>query len=869
MNPLPQRIIRVLFNIVVKGGRTSAWIRGPLIAGFVLLLGWALIAQREIVDVVEIGADNRALLPKGKEADGIPGDFILRNNKVHALISGTQPMRRANMRTENNFVTQGCLYDLDLRGANNDQITAFRPGNAGGEVSWVRVVDGLPRGAAAIESVRTAAKGGGLYTRHEYRLEQDWQHILVSSTYRNESMTPKKITPAPAWRGFEDTKEWLADGVHIGNSNDPFDKRAYAWGVAPGSAQLDGEVMLQPRERKQFQVVLAVADSPLAAYGLVAAIGGQSGEISGSVLDPSGAPAVQASLIVPIHGQALPHYPDAKGHFSFRLPAGQYQLAMEDLGRERLEKTINVKSGLSTKLDLAVSNAAAVRVDIRDERGNPSPGKVQFIGEEGTKTPNLGTDYRVHGGNHQYQTHDGQFTQQVPPGKYLLRITRGPEFDLVERHVNVAKAETVRVEAVLKRTVNTLGWVSTDFHAHSTPSGDNYCGTDDRIISFVAENIEFAPTTEHNRIYDWQPNIDRLGLTKQLRTITGLELTGAFSHLNAFPLKPNPLAQDGGAPVYNYDPRINALVLRNWGSPTEFPGGSQHDTYQNARVGVPYFGGGPDRWVQVNHPSVGRVFFDRNGDGVEDGGFTGFEKMLDAAEVWSEDILRPSPVIERSVGGQVRRAPNRTFVWLQMLKQGRHIWCVAVSDAHRIFGSGVGGWRTYVPSSTDEPGQIDPSEIIRNAKAGRMMITNGPFLEVTTGDGLPIGSTIATAGLVSLKIRVQAADWIDIDRVQVMVSGRQPKEYNFTRNQNPHMFKTGVIRFEELVNVKLQRDEHLIVVATGETSNLSKGWGRSPFGRMKPVAFTNPIYVDVDRDGFKANGDTLGYPLMTSSPTDN
>jgi len=38
---------------------------------------------------------------------------------------------------------------------------------------------------------------------------------------------------------------------------------------------------------------------------------------------------------------------------------------------------------------------------------------------------------------------------------------------------------------------------------------------------------------------------------------------------------------------------------------------------------------------------------------------------------------------------------------------------------------------------------------------------------------------------------------------------------------------------------------------------------------MKPVAFTNPIYVDVDRDGFKANGDTLGYPSMTSSPTDN
>ena len=844
-------------------------LRVPVLAAFLLLLAWASIAQRSVVEAIEINKENAVLLPKGKEADGIPGDFVLRNNKVHALISGIQPMRRANMRTENNFVTQGCLYDLDLRGADNDQITAFRPGDAGGEMSWVKVVDGLSRGAGAIESVRTAAKGDGLYTRHEYRLEHDWQYILVSSTYRNESAAPRKITPAPAWRGFEDTKEFLAGGVHIGNTNDPFDKRAYAWSVAPKSPPVDAEVILAPREEKTFRVVLTVGDSPLAAYGLVAAIGGETGEISGTVIDPSGAPAFQASLIVPVQGTSLPHYPDSKGHYSFRLPPGEYPISVEDLGREPLIKTVSARAGSVTKLDLPVSQASAVRFDLRDEAGNPSPGKVQFIGEDGTKTPYFGTDYRAHGADHQYFTHDGRFTQQVPPGRYVIRITHGPEFDLVEQRLTVEKGQVARVDAVLRRTVKTTGWVSTDFHAHSSPSGDNYCGTDDRIISFAAENIEFAPTTEHNRIYDWQPNIDRLGLAKQLRTIIGLELTGAFAHLNAFPLRANPLAQDGGAPVYNYDPRINAIVLRNWGSPAEFPGGSQHDTYQNARVGVPYFGGGPDRWVQVNHPSVGRVFFDRDGDGVEDGGFGGFEKLLDAAEVWSEDILTASPVIERRAGGQVRKSPNRTFGWLQMLNQGRPIWCVAVSDAHRIFGNGVGGWRTYVPSSTDEPGQIDPKEIIRNAKAGRMMITNGPFLEVTTGDGQPIGSTIHSAGIVTLKIRIQAANWMEIDRVQIMVSGRQPKEYNFTRTQNPQMFKSGVVRFEEAITVKLQRDEHIIVAAIGQGSNLSKGWGRSPFGRMKPVAFTNPIYVDIGRGGFKANGDTLGHPLMTSSPAEN
>ncbi|MDA7605725.1 hypothetical protein N8631_02985, partial [Verrucomicrobiales bacterium] len=38
-------------------------------------------------------------LPGGKEADGIVGDFILRNDKVEAVISQNAPFRKANMGT--------------------------------------------------------------------------------------------------------------------------------------------------------------------------------------------------------------------------------------------------------------------------------------------------------------------------------------------------------------------------------------------------------------------------------------------------------------------------------------------------------------------------------------------------------------------------------------------------------------------------------------------------------------------------------------------------------------------------------------------------------------------------------------------------
>ena len=816
----------------------AAALRGGAAAVFLLLLFTALVGQDGGVTAVEIGKHNTDLLPKGKEADGIIGDFVLSNGRIVALVSGNLPERRANMSTEYSGPTPGCLYDLDFQGAANDQITAFRPGGQIGMLSWVRVVDDGSDGSARVEAVRTAAKGDGLYTRHEYRLDRGWSHILISSTYRNESGEPVEITPRPVWKGF--SNEWSVGRIRVADAIDPFDKRAYAWAPA-ATEDIPEKVTLAPGEERTYNVILAPGASPAAAYGAVASLSRPSGRLEGRAVTTGGEPAVHAAILVEAEGVELPAYPASDGLFGFVLPAGEYALRLEDIGREPVERKAAVRRGKTARVDFELEPASRVKFVVNDAQGRPSPCKVQFLGIDGTPTPNFGTHYRAHGNDHQYQSHDGRFTQQVPPGKYLIRITRGPEHDLVERRIEVKPGELVEVTATLRRSVDTTGWVACDFHAHSTPSGDNYCNTDDRIINFAAEHLEFIPTTEHNRLYSWEPHIKKLGLERHLKTIVGIELTGPGQHFNSFPLKMTPYVQDGGAPKWQYDPRINAVVLRS------------------------IFDGGPDRWVQANHPTVGFVFNDRNQDGVFDGGFRGFEDLIDAAEVWSTEILNPNPYYEdRRPGRKPQRRENRTFAWLQMLNQGRHVWCVAVSDAHRIFGNGVGAWRTYVPSSTDEPAEIDYREIIRNAKAGRMMITNGPFLEVTTADGLPIGSHVISEGSIDLKVRVQTPDWMDIDRIQILVNGRQRPQDNYTRASHPEMFRDGVLKFDETLTVRLQEDAHLIVVAVGEGSNLEKGWGRDWPSAMHPLAYTNPIYVDVDGHGFRPSGDTLGHPLVTA-----
>ncbi|MEZ5434262.1 MAG: hypothetical protein R3F31_24475 [Verrucomicrobiales bacterium] len=47
--------------------------------------------QLKAAEAFEIGTSNVAELPAGREVDGVIGDFLLRNDKVVAVISGISP----------------------------------------------------------------------------------------------------------------------------------------------------------------------------------------------------------------------------------------------------------------------------------------------------------------------------------------------------------------------------------------------------------------------------------------------------------------------------------------------------------------------------------------------------------------------------------------------------------------------------------------------------------------------------------------------------------------------------------------------------------------------------------------------------------
>ncbi len=798
-------------------------------------------------EVFEASLGREKELPKGKEADGIRGDFVLRSDKVEAVISQNAPLRRANMSTfyGADGVTPGCLYDLTLRGVANDQLVIYAPCGHG-EVSYVRALPAQAADKAAVETVITAAKNGGLYERHEYRVQDGSQGIFITSTLRNETDKALKASIKSDFTRF-DQSGTTPDGIQWVDAINPAHKCGYAVGViqAQDPNAKKENLELSAGQEVQIRRFFAVGTSPAEAVAAVRVARGEAlVPVSGRLVDDKGRGVATATVHVPEGKERLAAYPDAQGNFILRLkPNTAMETEVTDLGRSPTKLVFKVAREDTTLSDIKLAASSCVRFEVTDEVGKPIPCKAHFQPIDAGAPPlNLGPKWRAHGCVDQYHSENGQFTQALPPGKYRVTVVRGPEYSHLAQEITLAVGQEHVFKGMLKRLVDTRGWISSDFHNHSTPSGDNVCDTDGRLINLAAEHIEFAPTTEHNRLYDWAPMIEKLGLAPFLKTVKGVELTGSRQHFNAFPFEPDPLLQDGGAPVWNDDPRITALTLRRW---------------QGER---------PDRYIQFNHPDLSNMFVDRDGDGVRDGGFVGVGSMIDASESQNgpgTDILAEAPYrVSRAAGALAAKASLvREFVWRQLLNQGLRITAVGVADAHSVYGNGVGCWRGYIPSTTDDPAQIEWAQLSPKVKKGNLMLTTGPFLQVTTQNGKIAGDDDRATGFIDLKVRVQCTDWMDIDRVQVLVNSRPEPTLNFTRASHPTMFGDGVVKFDQTVRVPLQLDAHLIVVAIDEDGDQKIGYGTSDYAKMRPCAYNNPIYVDADGGGFTANGDTLGYDL--------
>jgi hypothetical protein len=321
-----------------------------------------------------------------------------------------------------------------------------------------------------------------------------------------------------------------------------------------------------------------------------------------------------------------------------------------------------------------------------------------------------------------------------------------------------------------------------------------------------------------------------------------MELTGGplpVNHQNAFPLVHKPHTQDGGAPVTDDNPVVQVERLALWDEKS-------------------------DKLVQMNHPNLPQILGDKDLNGEPD---EGFEKMLgfvDAIEVHPPQLIFGPP--GKQADGKLERNP--AFHWMQMLNLGYRHTGVINTDAHYNF-HGSGGYRNYIKSASDDPAKIDTMEMVHSSQHGHLVMTTGPFLDVKLRPGpaeserefaIPGDGVVARGGGCTLSIRVQCPNWFDVNRVQVFLNGQAKESLNFTRRENGAAFQNGVVKFEQTVPLALEADTHIIVATIGEGLTLGRVMGPQ-WGAQPPCAVANPIFVDVDGNGFQPNGDQLDLPL--------
>ena len=835
--------------------------------------GSAPVAPAEIAILTEASWDE--FVPSGKEVDAIYGDVVLRNGHLTAVIAQPLEMRHANMTVRS---VGGALIDLTTREPQSDQLSAFYPGRRNYPWrSWViRDANGgeLPledgarhSGESVAVEVRAAAGENRPEVAVTYQLGRNTAYLTVTTRFTNTGDAPLPVS--------------LEDDIRIDGGNEDMVKSPNGtealfwvhdryWGQAYGVEMPGGQIQansnaresvlrygtegadtltLQPGESREFTRRIFPGATLLDVKAAVARENGCDVQpVRLTVVDGNSRPLPQALVEVRQKGQSFGSgRTSPEGHLEIALPVGDYRLRVFSLGVSlsggEQETDLHVEESAAARprtIRLAKYRPGAVHARITDAEGHPIPCKVEFQPGSGTPEIDFGPQSADFATGNVCYVPQGELEQPLPAGTYDVIVSHGPEYDAVFTELTVRPGETVPLEAKLVRSVDTPGWISSDFHSHSSPSGDNTGSQLGRVLNLLAEHVEFAPCTEHNRVDTYVPHIEALGAERFIATVSGIELTGQplpLNHQNAFPIVHRPRTQDGGGPQTDTDPERQIERLALWDDRSE-------------------------KLLQQNHPDTGWLFYDRNGDGERDAGFERSFAHIDVMEIHPiGDALKLEPV---AVNGE-RRYGNRVFAWLQLLNQGFRIPGVVNTDAHYNF-HGSGGVRNWIQSSTDDPAAIEPLEMVRAAEQGRLIMSNGPYLEVQARDAA--SDELVTAGQdlaapsreIELHIRVQCANWLEIDRVQVLVNGRLHAEHNYLREQVPDRFRSGVLKFEERLRLRLDGDAHLVVITGNPAGELAPVMG-SFWGQNPPAALSNPIFVDVDGNGFRANGDTLGHPL--------
>jgi len=518
---------------------------------------------------------------------------------------------------------------------------------------------------------------------------------------------------------------------------------------------------------------------------------------------------------------------DEFGFYRLKVSGNEYGVVArgpghpyEGAGSTPVEHMVNVKGGKTVELDFDLPQAGAIRLITTDQSGSPIAAKVSLVGLEASPDPksvesilggaieNVGRlfgydpeekDVDVFGlAKVFFADHSGD-TGVVPiePGDYHVVVSHGPEYDAFDQPVTITAGATTTINATVNQVVDTTGFVSIETHVHMINSPDSQVTREDRIITMLAEGVDFFVPTDHDAVHDLNDDITAMGAAGLVASVPSEEITTFnMGHFNVWPLSVDPNSIVGGAadwgragePVgfgykgdgsYDLSPaelyalfnpatqviqinHINSGTLghfNNLGLDTDaIPPTSSNLLYRcvdGMRDGLPCEAdiclGGSNNLAACTSdldcpggtchaPATGRNCPPRGTTPgtctLVAGNLASFYRFDPAIVNLYDDAYTALEVWIEASRAQTDLALHDNLAdWVGLLNQGLFKAGTADSDTHQKATVQAGGPRTYVASTTDDPALIDANALALNVNAGRAVGSGGLFMRVSlTGD---------------------------------------------------------------------------------------------------------------------------------------
>ncbi len=588
--------------------------------------------------------------------------------------------------------------------------------------------------------------------------------------------------------------------------------------VQPMRLSVDSPVVIPATSPADLRIV--VGESSMAIWKTLAEVVGlATAPVRGHVAGPA-----SASLVFGRDAQGTPQVrarTGAGGSFALDVPTSvvEWYAAVDP---SRASSRASFVPGTPHELVLDLAPGGDLRVTMKDaDTLAPLTARLLVHGIDGTLDPSFGPDYRASGAGPVIDALRGEVTTPLPSGRYRVAATKGIEWTIDAKVIDIAPGRVTQVDLAPRHVVPTPGVLGCDLHVHARPSFDTPVTPEDRVLSLVAAGVDFAVPTEHNVVGDYASSLETLDLGRELLSVPGVEVTTyskGFGHFGVFPYPP-------GLPVPPFKHTNMASIFRA------------------VRTGD------PNRYFQINHPRLpkGIGYFNN----------IGFDPKAPRSHIHNRIDFDGIEVFNGYDSELPERVEQVLRDYWALLDFGLRFTATGSSDSHRIQFHWAGYPRTMVTvdpdaaPESDEP--IDPLVVVANIKRGHATVTSGPIIEFELGGAHP-GDEAATAeDPIHGHVRVRAAPWIDVTHVDIIageVGGWYRVVQSFDVPSRPTQIgpEPGTLEQAEDRTIRLDRDLELSLgSANGWVQVVARGERRMddvlPFMPLPPFGFSNPIYV--------------------------